>query len=274
MEKLLKLAIIGTTLFLASCFGGGGGDSQNNNPPREQVGEPTNPVPPMYGDALEGFNLVDLNDGVTDVLMDHNGVAIKLDPNSDQEYILIEATIGTIDGDGNVNHGTDRPFRVLGLDSNGILTDFTETKSSGDTGSQMIRRFLVADFNDDGLDDVFLDNHGTEYGDPYPGEQNFLFINDGTGVLVNRSDDLLPNLLDDYSHMSSYGDMDGDQLPDIWVNNFNVTDPYLLINSSAGFSSPHYFDLDAHSIELSHPDNSMSDRFNATFHGGQLRSPN
>ena len=103
--------------------------------------------------------------------------------------------------------------------SNGTtLVDATKRLLPSNPLNQLARDIHVADFNGDGRLDIFFSNHGTEITDPFPGEQNQIFLSTEAGPFVDGTDTWLPAVTD-FSHGSSVADFDGDGLPDIFVTN-------------------------------------------------------
>lgn len=85
-----------------------------------------------------------------------------------------------------------------------------------DTISRMhAREAAVADFNSDGLDDVFIAAHGQD-GRPFPGENDALILSTSDGTHINASDSHLP-YLESMSHGTAAGDIDNDGDVDILV---------------------------------------------------------
>jgi hypothetical protein len=91
---------------------------------------------------------------------------------------------------------------------------------------------VVADFNGDGIQDVFIADHGYD-ASPFPGGQNsLLFGTAGGGFVAGK----LPAVLD-FTHSATVADIDSDGDIDIFVGNIgkpNPIDPYFLINDGKG----------------------------------------
>lgn len=99
------------------------------------------------------------------------------------------------------------------------------------------REAVVADFNGDGIDDLFVAAQGPD-GRPFPGEQNVLLLSHGAGQLEDVSFTNLP-INDDMAHGAAAGDIDGDgDLDLIVITNAGggkaKLQPYFLINNGTG----------------------------------------
>jgi len=92
--------------------------------------------------------------------------------------------------------------------------------------------YAVADFNGDGLIDLFLPNLGNDT-TPNPGGQNRIFIQNQDGQLIDETMGRLP-IVDGYTHYCAIGDFDNDDDIDICVTpGFDQIEFY--INNGNGY---------------------------------------
>jgi hypothetical protein len=94
------------------------------------------------------------------------------------------------------------------------------------------RNVLVADLDGDGRKDVFFANSGADF-DPFFGAANLLLVNNGAGKLVDQTASRL-NLQASYTHRSALGDLTGDGLPDLLLNNSDSRQARFWANSASG----------------------------------------
>lgn len=78
------------------------------------------------------------------------------------------------------------------------------------------REWLVADFDKDGFDDLFIADHGRDFA-PFPGNKNTLLMNTPAGLKETTATAL--STVNSYSHGATVGDVNGDGYPDLYINN-------------------------------------------------------
>jgi hypothetical protein len=97
------------------------------------------------------------------------------------------------------------------------------------------REVIQADFNKDGLMDLFVADHGYD-APPYPGAQNKLLLGKAGGGYTDASANL-PQVAD-YTHSATVGDIDRDGNLDIFVGNLSSpaspTESYVLFGDGSG----------------------------------------
>jgi hypothetical protein len=137
---------------------------------------------------------------------------------------------------------TPVPIQIfLGDGKGGYVDGTTQVFAAGSAYVHYVPRIFVADFNKDGVTDIFTPDFGVD-GPPFPGGQNGLFLSSpASHQLVNATATLPQGLRG--NHGTSIGDINGDGYTDILVNalnNVNGQAEDLLINDGTGHfvSSP------------------------------------
>jgi hypothetical protein len=154
---------------------------------------------------------------------------------------------GDFNGDGkvdllvvraNVDFGlTAEPLQILVGDGAGHFTDQTASLFQGGVIPKInyVPRIFAADFNKDGITDIFTPDFGVD-APPFPGGQNSLFLSSPATHLLENATATLPQALRQ-NHGTSLGDVNHDGYVDILVNALHETTGngnQLLINDGTG----------------------------------------
>jgi hypothetical protein len=120
-------------------------------------------------------------------------------------------------------------------DGNGGLVLATPGIFSGTIPAvQHPREVVVADFNGDEVDDIFVADHGYD-APPFPGYPNTLVLSLPGGRLVDASANLPQQ--GDYTHAAAAGDIDRDGDNDLYLGQLweqSPIDPQILLNDGSG----------------------------------------
>lgn len=129
----------------------------------------------------------------------------------------------------------------------------------------------IADFNKDGIIDIFIGDSGYD-ANPFPGGQNKLLFGSASGF-IDKSENIPKKL--DFTHSTASADIDKDGDIDIFVGNIafseSMKDPYFLINDGSGsFTERNIFPagFDSRNFTASHLADLDGDGFSELMLGG------
>jgi FG-GAP-like repeat len=156
-----------------------------------------------------------------------------------------EIASGDLDGDGlpdvvltritfptaHVTH----PVGIFLADGHRGFKDGSSMWSGPPARTEFGRQIIIADFNGDHRNDIFVADHGYD-APPFPGHPNTLVLSTPDGKLVDDSANLPPE--SGFSHSAAAADVNGDGSVDLYVGNLCTacTDapPEILLNDGTG----------------------------------------
>ena len=164
--------------------------------------------------------------------------------NGDEVGGLSELETGDVNGDGLPDVVVTRltyppahmtfPIGILLGDGDGGFTDGSRLWSGPAARTEHGRQILIADFNGDHRNDIFVADHGYD-AEPFPGHPNTLALSTADGKLVDASGNMPPE--SGFSHSAAAADVNHDGSVDIYVGNLccgDHTPPEILLNDGSG----------------------------------------
>lgn len=156
---------------------------------------------------------------------------------------LTEIAVGDVTGDGKADivgvrqdytHGT-LPLVILAGNGKGGFSDVTSSVFVGPVpGTQHARQIVLADFNGDHVDDIYVADHGYDAA-PFAGWPDTLVLSQPGGKLVDASANLPRE--NGFTHSAAAADVNGDGANDIYVGNLGSAtseEPAVLANDGTG----------------------------------------
>ena len=156
---------------------------------------------------------------------------------------MTELETGDLNGDGLADAVVTRieyptahithPLGVFLADGHGGFTDGSSMFDGPVPRTEHGRQIVIADFNGDGRNDIFVADHGYD-ADPFPGYPNTLGLSTPAGKLVDASANLPAE--SGFSHSATAADIDHDGDLDLYVGNLccNPPPPEILLNDGLG----------------------------------------
>lgn len=126
------------------------------------------------------------------------------------------------------------PIGVFLSNGRGGFTDGSSLFAGPIPRTQHGRQIVIADFNGDRRNDIFVADHGYD-AEPFPGHPNTLVLSTPDGRLADASGNLPPS--SGFSHSAAAADVDRDGDVDLYVGNLccgDRTPPELLLNDGSG----------------------------------------
>jgi hypothetical protein len=221
---------------------------------------PAVPLPSEAELHSGGLAVADLDDdGALDLFLPHFSTSALLLGLGDGDFVdatarlagldladAVGAAVADVEGDGDLDLFVTRwrrPNVLLANDGAGGFVDVTSRAGLGGTTDRH-QSATFADVDRDGDLDLFVGSYGAQPSDdfsfddpdlPPSTDRKYLYLNDGAGGFVERSELLPDDVQRGYTFSSTWLDIDGDTFPELFVwNDFGTAHPSRLLVNGGG----------------------------------------
>lgn len=218
------LSLFCTSVLLTGCGGGGGSNGSGSQTTSLVPGSPA--ALSSSDNSYRNFKQINLTPQYLPSFGDARAFGHF---SGGEELDVFVAKLNYSPGSSTPQTATPGTFAIYKHQPDGsyVLADNLLTS---DSGCIHPRKAIVADFNKDGKQDIFVACHGYD-AKPFPGERNKVILSQSNGKYqtLDASSDV------GFFHSASAADLNGDGYPDVvLVNNFDAKSALVLINKKDG----------------------------------------